>query len=155
MESLFRKLVSYFNRSNKTYHFENAKDETNIPIKNIDEAMPYISHSKVVKNETNTHVHTVTVDLNSFTPKPKVPIPRKEIYYNDDNWRIGITVEYRRKHLKLTQKQLSDLLGYKSTSFVSNLELGTREKLTHEQLENLAKCLNTTTDKLLNDEVYD
>lgn len=113
------------------------------------------SETSVINNETNQQVHTVTVNLNSWKPQNKEPIPKKEIYYNEDIWRIGITVEFRRKHLNLTQKQLSELLGYKSTSFVSNLELGIREKLTHEQLENLANCLNTTAEKLLNGEFLD
>lgn len=102
MKSLFRKIISHFNKSNGT------------------------SRSESTQHETNTNVHTISFDLNldTWTPRPREPIPPKAVYDYDEALSIGMTVEFRRKYLKLTQKQLSDLLGYKSTSFVSKLELG-------------------------------
>ena len=49
----------------------------------------------------------------------------------------------------MTQKDLAEKLGYKSTSFVSRLELWELEKITKEQVESLANALNVTVDDLL------
>ena len=155
MKSLFQKVLKIFNSSKEESHTEVCNYELTSPVKDLQATNTYDSNSDNSNDENNKYTRTISVDLSSWKPRPKAPIVKKEIYNNDDIWRIGTTIEFRRKHLNLTQKQLSELLGYKSTSFVSSLELGTREKLSHEQLEVIAKCLNTTTEKLLKKEFYD
>lgn len=83
---------------------------------------------------------------NQYSSKP---IPPKAVYTDKEIYGIGANVEFRRKKLNLTQKQLSEMLGYKSSSFISRLELWELMNLKHEQVEALAMALNTTVDDLL------
>lgn len=76
-------------------------------------------------------------------------LPIKEIYYEKETWDIGINVQSLREAKGLTQKQLAELLGYKSAGFISRLELWRSEKITYEQVETLAKHLDVDIERLL------
>lgn len=110
-----------------------------------------LSNQSTSKFDNSIRSNVVNLDLDEdMNPNQRRPIPPKDVYFNKEVWGIGSNVQLRREALKLTQKELSELLGYKSTSFVSKLELWELEKIKHEQIENLARCLKTSVDELLN-----
>lgn len=76
-------------------------------------------------------------------------ITPKNVYISDDLFYIRGNVTKSRGIRNMTQAKLSELLGYKSTSFISNLERGNLSKITHEQVEDLARCLEIQVDDLL------
>lgn len=77
------------------------------------------------------------------------PLAIKEVYTDKEVHIIGGNVEIIRKKKGLTQKQLAESLGYKSTSFISRLELWETEKITHVQVEKLAEGLNVDISEIL------
>jgi ribosome-binding protein aMBF1 (putative translation factor) len=78
----------------------------------------------------------------------RLPIPKKDIYDFDDLSDIGMNIEYARKDKGLTQKQLAELIGYKSASFISRLERSETTSMTHEQLEKIPKALGVEDEYL-------
>lgn len=107
--------------------------------------------STVSTNKQSKYHHAVTVNLDSsYTLKSREMMPMKDIYTDKEVWGIGANVQLIREDKGLTQKQLSELLGYKSTSFISRLELWELEKIKYEQIENLANCLSVDVNEILN-----
>jgi transcriptional regulator with XRE-family HTH domain len=87
--------------------------------------------------------------LADYVFKELEPVTPKEVYYEKDLWAIASNVQIIREKYNLTQKQLSERMGYKSTSFISNLELWNTEKIPHERVEKLAQCLGVDLNELL------
>jgi len=83
------------------------------------------------------------------------PLSIKEVYTDNEVHIIGGNVETIRKRKGLTQKQLAESLGYKSTSFVSRLELWEVEKITHTQVEQLSQSLNVDVSEILRNWIKD
>lgn len=98
---------------------------------------------------TNTHVNHLESQETEPVHRQLKPLPIKEVYTDKDVQIIGGNVEIIRKRKGLTQKQLSESLGYKSTSFVSRLELWEIEKITHTQVVQLSQSLNVDIAEVL------
>lgn len=77
------------------------------------------------------------------------PLEIKEVYLGNDIDIIGGNVEIIRKRKGLTQLQLAEIVGYKSASFISRLELWQTEKITHDQVVKLAEGLNVDISEIL------
>ena len=84
---------------------------------------------KIFKKRSNKNVIVNTLDS-------------KNVYLSDEVWQIASNVQIIRERQNITQRDLAERLGYKSASFVSRLELWETEKLTAEQVTNLANALN-------------
>lgn len=104
---------------------------------------------------TNTHVnhlghvtHPTSQETENVHRQIK-PLSIKEVYTDKDVQVIGGNVEIIRKRKGLTQKQLAESLGYKSTSFISRLELWEMEKITHAQVVQLSQSLNVDISEIL------
>ncbi|UYB50409.1 helix-turn-helix transcriptional regulator (plasmid) [Lysinibacillus capsici] len=104
---------------------------------------------------TNTHVNHVEHVTNPTSQETEhvhrqlKPLSIKEVYTDNDVQIIGGNVEIIRKRKGLTQKQLAESLGYKSTSFISRLELWEMEKITHAQVVQLSQSLNVDIAEIL------
>jgi len=55
---------------------------------------------------------------------------------------IGFNVKSRRQDKKMSQLQLSEEIGHKSTTIVSQGEIGKKKHFNIEQLHKIAKVLN-------------
>lgn len=104
---------------------------------------------------TNTHVNHLghvnhpTSQETEHVHRQIKPLSIKEVYTDKDVQVIGGNVEIIRKRKGLTQKQLAESLGYKSTSFISRLELWEMEKITHAQVVQLSQSLNVDISEIL------
>ncbi|WNF36456.1 helix-turn-helix transcriptional regulator [Bacillaceae bacterium IKA-2] len=99
---------------------------------------------KLFKKKPNN----VTVSVTSYTSIPK-PISLNSVYTGEDFFSIRKNILEIKRDKKLTQKQLSDCLGFKSNSFVSKLERCEMQKIDHEHVDKLANCLNVEISQLL------
>lgn len=68
----------------------------------------------------------------------------EKILYNE----IGKKIQFERKKLGITQEKLAELTNY-SLSFIANIEGNTYQAFSISALNNIAKALNTTMQKLL------
>ena len=100
-----------------------------------------VNHLEQVTNPTSQETEHVNRQLK--------PLPIKEVYTDNEVHIIGGNVEIIRKSKGLTQKQLAESLGYKSTSFISRLELWEMEKITHIQVVQLSQGLNVDISEIL------
>lgn len=95
------------------------------------------------------HVTNSPLQETEHVQRQLKPLSIKEVYTDNEVHIIGGNVETIRKRKGLTQKQLAESLGYKSTSFVSRLELWEVEKITHTQVEQLSQSLNVDVSEIL------
>ncbi len=98
---------------------------------------------------TNVHVTSPTSQETEHVNRQVKPLSIKEVYTDNEVHIIGGNVEIIRKSKGLTQKQLAESLGYKSTSFISRLELWEMEKITHTQVVQLSQSLNVDISEIL------
>ena len=113
------------------------------------------------RTNTITHVNHLEHTTNSTLQETEhvhrqlKPLPIKEVYTDKEIDIIGGNVEIIRKRKGLTQKQLAESLGYKSTSFVSRLELWEMEKITHAQVVQISQSLNVDISEILHNWIKD
>lgn len=91
---------------------------------------------------------TSEATLTSYYTRPK-QITHKKVYISDELFSIRGNVIKFRKARKLTQKSISDCLGFNSVSFISRLERGDMQSIKHTEVKNLASCLKVELDDLL------
>lgn len=102
-----------------------------------------------IEKQSNSCINSsFKVTTESYNAK-RANINRKSTYYDDEVFYIRQNIIKYRRNKKISQKELSQCLGFKSTSFIYKLEGGLLHKLSHEQVEDIASCLNVNVDDLL------
>ncbi|WP_258200278.1 helix-turn-helix domain-containing protein [Paenibacillus endoradicis] len=111
---------------------------------------PYYSESKPAPTHAPKQREesvVIKLKINSI----RKPISYKSYYTDRELLSIALNIEYARKDRNISQQQLSDCLGYKSTSFISRLETSQAEKISHEKVINIAKCLDVDPSEILSE----
>lgn len=105
-------------------------------------------------NNQNKQKASLPIDLNVKSEFTSYGVTSKEIvtkhfYENDNLFYIKKNTISIRHDKKITQKQISEKMGFKSISFISKFENGNLRKITHEQLKQIAEGLEVDISELL------
>ncbi|AKL94984.1 hypothetical protein CACET_c15350 [Clostridium aceticum] len=117
-------------------------------VKSVSKYKEETKNNSTEKQNYSVDFQFKTTGVTAYNVK-RAKIAPKIFYIDDDLFYIRTNVIKIREKKKITQKELCTRLGLKSTSFISRLERGDSSKITHEQVESLAKSLEIDISDLL------